>query len=134
MVNKIIGLTLLLSVVISGGCIIFGEEYTAQQILGYELIDAVKNNDLSNFKGLFSEEVINKFSDKNQNFDTAMQKVLDKYREKFYKRYKEFQNNNFYFNYQGSETKGDLYIFFNDKRSAKKPVILENGKWVFNKL
>jgi coproporphyrinogen III oxidase len=135
MVNRIItGLAIMISVALSAGCIIFGEEYTPQQELGYKLIDAVKYNDLSSFKNLFSERVLNKFAEKNQNSDEALRKVLDKYREKFHKRYKEFQNNNFYFNYQGSETEGDLYIFFNDKRSAKKTVVFENNKWVFDEL
>jgi coproporphyrinogen III oxidase len=94
----------------------------------------VKNNNISEFQSLFANNVIEKFKERNEDFDVSLQKVLDKYREKFFKRYKEFQDSNFYFNYQGTETEGDLYIFFNEQRSAKKPIILENEEWVFNKL
>jgi len=133
MKNKIIGIVLM-SAILSAGCILFGEHYTPQQLLGYKLIDVVKNNNISEFQNLFANNVIEKFKERNEDFDVSLQKVLDKYREKFFKRYKEFQDSNFYFNYQGTETEGDLYIFFNEQRSAKKPIILENEEWVFNKL
>jgi len=124
---------LLTAVLYSSGCFLF-EEKTPQQLLGYKLVEAVKNNDKDEFKVLFSQDIIEKLSQKDQDLDEAVQAILDKYIKKFNEHYKEFQKNNFYFNYQGSPTEGELYIFFNDKRSAKKNIILENNVWVFNEL
>ena len=112
-------------------CALF-ESYPPQEELGYKLINSVKTNNFSAFKALFSQDLIkSKFK---ENSDEAMQKVFNTYKDKFNERYKEFDEGNFHFNYQGSEIEGELYIFFNEKRNAKKPIIFENGSWVFNEL
>ena len=127
--NKVITGIILLATL--SACALF-ESYTPQEKLGYKLVETVKNNNFSGFKALFSPNLLQrKFKD---NSNEAMQKVFNTYKEKFNERYKDFDEGNFHFNYQGSEREGYIYIFFNEKRNAKKPIILENGNWVFNEL
>ena len=128
MSKVITGIILLVAL---SACALF-ESYTPQEELGYKLINTVKTNNFSGFKKLFSKDLIQKkFKD---NSNEAMEKVFNTYKEKFNERYKAFEAGNFHFNYQGSEREGELYIFFNEKRNAKKPIIFENGNWVFNEL
>jgi len=103
-----------------------------QQLLGYKLVKTIKENDFSSFKALFSPSVIQeKFGDDSSE---KMEKVFNTYKNKFKEKYKYFEEDNFYFNYQGSETQGNLYIFYNGKRNAKKTIIFENDNWLFNEL